>query len=263
MKKYPSAALVCMIILVCAIPLYAQVLPFEPPSAKATKDSPISTLQQEIYNASLTYSYKIEVPPGTHDLQPELSLSYDSHGAKGRSTWCGLGWDLNVSYIQRDVNFTSDDLSDDKFELILNGVKYDLIYIQEEGRYHTKIETYFWIERIGTGSNELGEYWIVKDKSGVEYRFGFNPESENKSSTRSYIWRWSLDQIKDTNNNTISFSYQENPNPNDIGAVYLSEIRYNNDSLRSIRFILEGTDKPDAYIVYEQGSKIRKTRRLK
>ncbi|GEM_PF-1290828 len=252
-----------IIVIYSVLPSYAQQLPFEPPSAKAVKTPQSSTLQQDIHNGSLTYSCKIEVPPGTNDFQPNLNLSYDSHGAKGRSSWVGLGWDLNTSYIQRDVNYTPDDLSDDTFDLILNGAKFDLIYIPEEGRYHAKIETHFWIERLGTNTNELGEYWIVKDKSGAEYRFGYSPDSENRASTRNYVGRWSLDQIKDTNNNKIFFFYQENPNTNDIGAVYLSEIRYNNDQMRSIRFILEGQDKTDAYIVYEQGSKIRKTRRLK
>ena len=83
------------------------------------------------------------------------------------------------------------------------------------------------------------------------------------ASTRDYVWRWSLDQIKDTNDNKIFFSYQENPKPNDIGAVYISQIKYNNERKRIINFILEDSDKPDAYIYYNQGTKIRKTRRLK
>ena len=80
-----------------------------------------------------------------------------------------MGWDLNLSYIQRDVNYTPENLNDDKFDLILNGSKYDLVYISGEGRYHTKAESHLWIEKLTDSPNQKGEYWIIRDRQGKEY----------------------------------------------------------------------------------------------
>jgi len=250
--------------IVCAQESY-----FEPPMPKASRISPLSYASKgdffgiSLFTGAATHVYSIEVPPGLNKLTPSLDLSYDSSTVRGKADWCGLGWDLNLSYIQRDVNYTPENLNDDKFDLILNGSKYDLVYISGEGRYHTKAESHLWIEKLTDSPNQKGEYWIIRDRQGKEYRFGYNLDSENMASTRDYVWRWSLDQIKDTNDNKIFFSYQENPKPNDIGAVYISQIKYNNERKRIINFILEDSDKPDAYIYYDQGTKIRKTRRLK
>ncbi|MBI5740750.1 MAG: hypothetical protein HZA16_08510 [Nitrospirae bacterium] len=62
--------------------------------------------------------------------------------------------------------------------------------------------------------NETGEYWIASTKDGTEYRLGYNPDSENRvktsdASVPGYVWRWSLDRIKDSNGNCIYFTYFE------------------------------------------------------
>lgn len=244
-------------------------LPLEPTLPKANKNPQVSEettddfFKTSLYTGSATYIYPIEVPPGTNDLMPNLSLNYDSSAAKGRADLVGLGWNLDLSYIQRDVRYTANDVSDDKYLLTLNGATYNLVYISSEDRYHTKVESNLWIKKVTGAPNQKGEYWIVREKDGREYRFGYNTDSENMASTRDYVWRWSIDEIKDTNGNKIFFSYRENPNPNDIGAVYPYQIKYNNEQKRLIDFVLEDVERPDYYIFYEQGSKIQQTRRLK
>ncbi len=243
--------------------------PFEPPLPKASKNPQVSEettddfFKTSLYTGSATYTYPIEVPPGTNKLTPNLSLNYQSSAAIGRAELVGLGWDLGLSYIQRDVRYTPNDTSDDKYILTLEGSTYDLVYISSEDRYYTKIESNLWIKKITGAPNQKGEYWIIREENGKEYRFGYNIDSENMAPTRDYVWRWSLDEIKDPNGNKIFFRYRENPYPNDIGAVYPYQIKYNNEQRRLIDFVLEETDRPDFYIFYDQGSKIQRSRRLK
>ena len=220
--------------------------------------------QTSLYTGSAFYGYEIKVPPGTNGLAPSVSLSYNNHGAGGRAGLVGVGWDLNLNYIKRDVNGTADDISDDLFRIILNGRSYDLVCNSPEGRYHTEIETYWLIERKNNSvENEKGEYWVVKTKDGTKYWFGYRNDSETLSSVRDYVWQWSLDEVEDTHGNHIYYYYVEDPAPNDIGTVYPERIEYNNDQQRVINFILEDDDRPDILTVYDQGSKISQTRRLK
>lgn len=223
--------------------------------------------QTDLFSGSFSYQYKFEVPPGTNGLAPELSIGYNSHSAKGKAGWVGAGFEIPLSYIQRDIEYTRKDIADDTFDLFLEGAKHDLVFVAADARYHTRLESWLKVEHKGGSANEIGEYWVVTAKDGTEYRFGYTPDAENRlqssdASFTPYVTRWSLDRIKDTNGNTITFTYAENPTPNDRGAVYLSRIEYNSDRKRLVEFILEPTDKPDAYLTIEQGSEVREARRL-
>ena len=209
------------------------------------------------------YTYPLEVPPGTNGLTPKLVLSYNSLGLKGALGSVGAGWDLSLGYIQRDVNFTPSNLADDKFRLVLEGKSYDLVSTGQN-IYHTKIESNLYIKRESTGGqNTKGEYWTVKLPTGTSYRFGYKLDSENMCSNRDYVWRWSLESITDTHGNNVYFSYAENPNANDIGAVYPLKVEYNNDKKRVVQFTLDSTDRPDAVAVYDQGCAVKMARRIK
>jgi YD repeat-containing protein len=254
-------------------------------SGVKSPDSPLKNtwgaFQTDLFSGSFSYEYKIDVPPGTNGLAPKMSIGYNSHSAKGKAGWVGAGWDIPLGYIQRNIQYTRKEISDDTFELYLDGAKHDLIFVGTPpadlsatpyvGLYKTKNETYLRIEFKSGGQNEKGGYWIVTAKDGTEYRLGYNLDSENMinssdSSFTKYVWRWSLDQIKDSNLNYIFFTYLENPYPEngngDKGAVYLRKIEYNNEKKRAIEFIPEGTDKPDMYLTIEQGSEVQESRRL-
>lgn len=103
-----------------------------------------SFFQTSLHTGSANYVYNIKTPPGTNGMTPQIILTYNSHNAKGPAGWAGLGWNLNLNYIQRNVRYTPDDTSDDSFELIRGGQKYDLVYSASDGRYHTKIESYLY-----------------------------------------------------------------------------------------------------------------------
>jgi hypothetical protein len=225
--------------------------------AHAAEKKVWNAYQTSVFSGSYNYGYNIDLPPGTRGMTPQLSVSYNSFLAKNKAGWIGAGWEIPVSYVQTNT--------DGIFSLILNGAKHDLVYLTADSRYHTKIETYLKIEKKTGASNEKGEYWLITDTNGTEYRFGNNLDSENMVNNglvTPYVWRWSLDRIMDRNGNCVYFTYAENPTANDKGAVYLSKIEYNTEKKRLIEFILEDSDRPDISLIVDQGSEVQEARRL-
>lgn len=227
---------------------------------------PLGAFKTDLFTGAATYEYELKVPPGTNDLEPKVSLIYNSHLAQSRPGKIGAGWTLSQSYIQRDINFTRDDLKDDEFKLILEGSTYDLKYVPSENQFHTDHESFLFIKNVSGGNNQFKTNWIVRTKDGTAYRFGYNQDSEAVSSVNNFnwnVWRWNLDLVNDTYNNQIIYTYKEDPFPNDYGAVYLDKIEYNNDKKRVIKFDYESTDRPDLWVVFDNGHKLIETRRLK
>jgi YD repeat-containing protein len=214
-----------------------------------------------IFSGAATYKLPIDVPPGTNKLAPQISIVYNSHSTFNRPSFLGTGWDLSQNYILRNIEHSSQTRRDDTFELYLNGAKYDLIYVEDEKRFHSEVENFLFIKNYSGGLNENDTYWIVKDKNGVQYRFGFNNDSELINS-HDIVARWSLDLINDTHNNSVFYSYLENPYDQDSYAVYLDKIEYNNDKKRKIEFILDSNVRTDLWYNYVQGNPLRESRRL-
>lgn len=86
-----------------------------------------SAFQTDLFSGSFSYTFNIDTPPGTNGLTPKITLGYNSHSAKSRPGWVGMGWEMPHSYIQRDVEYTRKDTSNDTFDLYLNGSKHDLV----------------------------------------------------------------------------------------------------------------------------------------
>lgn len=216
-----------------------------------------------LFPGAATYDYPIEVPKGTNNLQPSISVSYNSQAVKQRPSILGAGWALTQSYVYRGINFTPSNTTDDEFKLVLNGASYDLVYDDSDGSFHTEIETFARIQNLTNNSNTYGTYWLVTLKDGTQLRFGYNFDSELISNVGyTYALKWSLDQIEDTHGNKIFYSYNENPYPQDNGSVYLNQIIYNNDQKRKIEFAYESSVRSDRRRVYELGNVLEESRRL-
>ncbi|MBI5389131.1 VCBS repeat-containing protein [Candidatus Woesearchaeota archaeon] len=209
-----------------------------------------------LFTGAATYTYPIEVPPGTNGLQPTIALSYNSHSAKSTPGIIGSGWQLTENYIQRDTQHTDSDTSDDTYKLYLNGEEYDLVY--SNGAYHTEIESYLKIEQKSGGSE--GEYWEIIDKAGTTYRFGFNTGTTLRSSLYNDLWRWALDAVTDTHSNTITYTYYKNLQ-GDTNTLLPKDITYNNDQKRMITFTYEPLQ--DSWEVFVQGNRQKFTHSLK
>lgn len=215
------------------------------------------TYQTQLFPGSATYSYGIEVSPGTNGLTPQLSLNYNSQSALQNPNIVGAGWSFTSNYIIRNINFTVTNTSDDYYVLSLNGYSDKILF--RSGRFNTNIESYLRIENKTSGGFV---YWVITTKDGTQYRFGYSNSSVIFSNSSTYQLKWFLDYVNDTHGNTINYSYNKNPYSEDVGAMYLSNITYNRDGLRKIIFRYENSNRPDKRIVYEQGSKFLESRRL-
>src|SRR5581483_2185733 len=100
-----------------------------------------------LFTGTAQYSYPIKVPQGTNDLTPDVSLAYESSATHGLISKFGVGWELSQDYIQRDVNNTPSDTSDDKYKLHFGGQMYDLVYNSTDSLFHTKIESHLKIQQ--------------------------------------------------------------------------------------------------------------------
>src|SRR3989338_8605402 len=263
--------LLFIVLLLLLLPSVFALTEYKPYLHKATvPDHPklelSGTSQIELFTGTEKFTYPIIVPQGTNGLQPSLELMYESSKTAERPSIVGTGWGLSDNYIITNVNSTVSTASDDIYELMLNGMKYELVYVPSENRFHTKQEQFFFIENLTGASNgdASGRYWVLKTKDGTMYRFGFNADStmiHNQNS--ALVWRWSLDLVNDTHENQIFYTYGENIFPADRGAVYLTKIEYNNDRKRVVNFFYETTNRPDLWMQYDQGALVNESRRLK
>lgn len=215
------------------------------------------TYQTQLFPGSATYSYGIDVSPGTNGLAPQLSLDYNSQSALQNPSIVGAGWSFTSNYIMRSINFTVTNTSDDYYILSLNGYSDKIVF--KSGRFNTNIDSYLRIENKTSGGFN---YWVITTKDGTQYRFGYSNSSALFSNSSTYQLKWFLDYVNDTHGNTINYSYNKNPYSEDVGAMYLTNITYNRDGLRKIIFRYENSNRPDKRIVYEQGSKFLESRRL-
>lgn len=85
-------------------------------------------LNIDLYSGSAVYFYSFKVPSGINSLQPNLNLYYSSHGAKQKPGILGSGWRISESYIERDINNTPLNISDDQLKLFMQGSADDLVY---------------------------------------------------------------------------------------------------------------------------------------
>jgi YD repeat-containing protein len=209
-----------------------------------------------LFTGSFIYSYPIETVTGKGGLEPKVTLTYSSSSSlKGTYGSLGAGWSLNDNCIIRNVRYTPGNTSDDRFILTLDGSSYELIYVEEDGLYHTEIESFMKISRNTTNSNLFGEYWNVITSDGTTYRFGYNNDSEQRNSVeaRDYVSKWWMDLVEDVNGNQIEYHYVENPRCEEIGSVYLDNITYNDG--HSVIDLIFG-EKTSVFDVYEHGNHI-------
>lgn len=211
--------------------------------------------QTDIFTGSATYSYPLKVPKGTDDLTPDISLSYYSGAAHDVSAYTGMGWALNQDYIERDINYTVDSSSDDKYKLHFKGSTYELVYVSSESRYHTKIESYLKIEKLTGASNNYSDFWQITTQDGTVYRFGNGTNSEQVCNGRSYVYRWNIDLVTDIHSNHIYYSYSESN-----GSSYLTKIEYNTDKSRTVDFTYGSN--PYTRPLYMQGCSIQESYQL-
>ena len=214
----------------------------------------------DLFTGRFNYGIPIEVPPGRGGSEPALALQYNSSGGNG---WCGVGWDLDLGYIQRETRHGCPitGVYDDSFGFVYSvaGQTGRLIKATD-GTYRPEIDT------AGLKFAYTGTYWIVTDKGGRTYKFG-NISGARVSDASLGTFKWALTTIQDANGNLTSITYVT---PTSDNQLYLSQIAYNANinsptlsSNCTVTFGLESTNRLDLPGSAISGMDLYTSRRLK
>ena len=252
-------ALVCLVAQL-AVPFRAEAAPLGssasgggsslPPSISA-----IQNFQPDLFTGRATTAIPLAVPPGRRGLQPALALSYSS---TGRNSWVGVGWSLDLGYIERSTKDGAPNYSLDKYSFLIQGVQSELV-TAPGGTYRAKDEGLFLkFEKTATG-------WTVWDKAGTRYLFGQSTAARVINPTdATKIFRWHLDKVIDVFGNNMTVSYTKDGN-----QCYPDTISYTGfespaqSGFAEVKFVLDTAARPDVEVSYRPGFELRTAKRLK
>jgi RHS repeat-associated protein len=246
-------------------------------------------LQVDEFTGSFGYSIPIACAPARNGSEPALALVYSSKGENG---WCGVGWKLDIGYIERNtqngipVPFSATShlplkQYDDSKDFILNlfGQELKLLPTATNGtllEFDAEVNTDFLRCILDTSNNK----WQVYDKSGNVYYFGqtggsrvVNPKT-GWSSGYNATFQWALDQIVTATGDWTTIAYTTSASP-DTGQqeriIYPTQITYNGHTnyngystsvagTHTISFGMEA--RPDWRFSYRWGFRTEQNRRL-
>ncbi|MFG2605745.1 RHS repeat-associated core domain-containing protein [Streptomyces sp. NPDC048514] len=180
---------------------------------RASTLSPSGKWDVSTGSGAFTYDLPITVPKAPFGATPNLSLSYNSQSVDGRTSatnnqasWAGIGWDLNVGYIERkykncsqDVNNTVGDMcwqspnhgtepDGAEYTISLNGV--DSALVQDgngTGSYHVQDDPGWRVQHLTGGHGADDEYWVISSQDGMRYYFGWGRSERDNSITHSVL----------------------------------------------------------------------------
>jgi hypothetical protein len=172
--------------------------------------------------ASVTYTYKIELPTG-RGVTPQVELQYAS---AARFSEYGWGWELTLPMIQRSQRLGVADYESNLFvyregqttqELVPTGATTGSGGTEYKERVEKTFQRYYFY----TGSNQ----WRVLTPNGVRYELGTANSSRrgaNPNLGPSGTAEWLVTRIIDTNNNYVTYEYE----PGSTRAARVKTIRY-------------------------------------
>ncbi|WP_307675027.1 polymorphic toxin-type HINT domain-containing protein [Streptomyces sp. V4I2] len=169
-----------------------------------------------------------------------------------QGSWIGEGFSYDPGYIERRYKPCADDGHDNSGEqcwafenatVMLNGSAGELVKDDTTGKWHMSSDDGSKVEKLtgATNGDNDGEYWRITTSDGTEYYFGQNRlpgwatgnEETNSTWTAPVFgddsgepcynatftsahcrqaWRWSLDYVKDSHGNVMSYFYDRETN---------------------------------------------------
>lgn len=170
--------------------------------------TPVNTnlkLEPSAFDGSLQYEFPLTVPPGRNGLQPSLTLQYSSRPSR-ESNLFGYGWSISIPYIERRNYMGVNQLySHDAFYSSLSG---ELASTSVATVYKAKVETGDYLNYTFSGNT-----WTVTDAAGMTYKFGHASSTQQYvASSTQQVYKWMLQEVRDTNNNFITYSYTKDSN---------------------------------------------------
>lgn len=201
------------IVLLVALPSSATILDTEPTTRTSPIVSSTDSVSIDPSSGAATYQYRLELPPGTGGLTPELALSYNS---SSRGSEYGWGWGLNLSSIERSTRYGPPSYEDAEDDFELDGELLVPDPSNPTGRFHKIRSDLSRIQYFPNASPQLS-YWEVTKPNGLRLRYGSRQASNSRltvgPSLTGKTFRWLLDQVIDARGNAYRIDYKVEYDP--------------------------------------------------
>ena len=187
-------------------------------------------------------------------MQPTLTLDYNSQ--RTQDSIVGYGWQLSIPYIQRLNKTGSQNLYSTSSPYFSSSADGELVSLASN--------TY--AARVDSGTKNSYSFanntWTVYDKRGTRYLYGSSDSGrqyDTSTGTSTHTYKWSLQEVRDTNGNYIKFTYNRDNND-----IYPSQVIYTgngaNDGPAVITFAT--STRPDTRISFAPGFKVTTSYRI-
>jgi hypothetical protein len=203
LRTYSISSILFIAVIILNYPLSSNAAP---PSEDSEKHIVLSVPESDVQMGAASSSIPVLVPPGRNSIQPNLALSYSSSNKK--NGLLGVGWDINLGYIQRNTRYGldyTDNENDNPFIVSMEGASGELVHLGES-YYGLEIEGAFYkFHFLGVSSG-----WEVTSKDGTKYYFGHDSSRQSQQYdpvTSTKVFKWCLDKVIDTNGNYMEISY--------------------------------------------------------
>lgn len=229
------------------------------PSGPGSIEGLGESFQPQLNTGTATYAVKLKVPPGRSGFSPELTLTYNSGSGNGMY---GMGWGISIPSLQRRTDKrlpfykdAPDGTDADHDGVVDNFAELDTITWSNgeelvqgpDGYSRMKTESEF------TRFARSGSGWIATRRDGSVMHLGTSPASQVVDGD-GHVFRWYVDDVIDTNGNTIAFVYQKLDASN---QVYLHRIHYNPSDGSGMRIELQYETRPDVITDFRPGYELR------
>src|SRR6266851_1196316 len=197
---------------------------------------------------ALTQTIPLDIPPGRNGVQPDLALKYNSQNTEDGIA--GYGWTVSIPYIQRLNKIGSQSL--------YNAPYFTSSIDGELATTSSATTTMTFDAKVDDGSfnsySFANNVWTMYDKNGTRYTFGASDNAQqNASASSTQIYKWMLQEIRDTNNNYVRYTYFK-----DSGQIYPMQIYYtgNGGTDGTFQVTFAVASRGDVYINYTPGFKV-------
>jgi len=173
-----------------------------------TTENQLGTIDVDNVTGALLYQFPFFVSPGRSGVQPSLNIRYNNQARENHSM-VGLGWSLDIPFIQRENKVGGEKLyTEYYFSSSLDGEIVLVSTSTDASLFRPKVEGGNFFSYVFSDNT-----WTIVDKKGTVYIFGhasstqiFNPENPSK------IFKWLLQEIRDTNGNYVRYEYNKHGN---------------------------------------------------
>ena len=190
---------------------------WEPEYADASAEIAFIESPKANFSGNAQLAFPITLPAGRQNMQPNLSINYDSENA---NSWLGYGWNLNVSSIDLDTRWGAPTFSNEvETEIyLLNGEQMGPVFHRaaefprEAERNFVLRQTFTFQTIIRHGTSPTNYWWEVQETDGTKKYYGGTPETglstQHILSHSDGIVKWMLMKEMDSNGNNILYNYQ-------------------------------------------------------